>query len=104
MDMKVILNPHSRVTMRISVEAYAKFSGFILQILKSEKQIFLLDLLHRVEENSYLDLAGDAKWYLLKVKQDLEARRIIKIKRDLRDGTIQTIKLHHYKSAAKSLH
>jgi hypothetical protein len=98
MDMKIIINPHSRVTSKIRVDIYEKMTEFIIQTLKRKKEISLLDLLNSAEKKTTWNLGDEMQWYLLKVKQDLEARKVIRIKRDLREGTLQTIRLHHYKN------
>lgn len=98
MDMKIILNPHSRATSKIRNDVYEQITAFIIQTLKRKREITLLDLLTYAEENTCWNFGGETQWYLLKVKQDLEARKVIKIKRDLREGTLQTIRLFHYKN------
>jgi hypothetical protein len=103
MDMKLILNPHSRGTLRIRNDIYLKITEFIIALLKSEKQVVLLDLLQRAEHAMVLHSYCDTKWYVLKVKQDLEARKVIKVSRDLRNGSLQTIRLFHYRQFEKLL-
>jgi hypothetical protein len=104
MKMKVILNPHSRGTLKMKNDIYLKITVFIIELLKMEKQVVLLDLLQRAECAMQLHICSDAKWHVLKVKQDLEARRVIKVTRDLRDGSLQTIRLFHYREFEKFLH
>ena len=103
MQMKVVLNPHSRSTLRMKNETYLKITAFIIDLLKIEKQIMLLDLLQRAEQVMLMHSCSDAKWHVLKVKQDLEARKVIKVKRDLRDGSLQTISLFKYREFEKLL-
>jgi hypothetical protein len=97
MNMKIILSPHSRRSSKIRIDVYEQMTMFIIETLKQEKEITLLDLLNRAKQNTQWQLGGDIQWYLLKVKQDLEARSVIKIRRDLREST-QTIRLFHYKN------
>lgn len=96
--MKIILNPHSRTTSKIRNDVYEQITVFIIQTLKRKGEITLLDLLAYAEEHTCWSFGGETHWYLLKVKQDLEARKVIRIKRDLREGTLQTIRLFHYKN------
>jgi len=103
MKMKVILNPHSRGTEKMKNDTYLKITAFIIDLLKMEKEIVLLDLLQRAECLKLMQTCSDPKWYVLKVKQDLEARKVIKVKRDLRDGSLQTIRLFHYREYEKLL-
>ena len=103
MKMKIILNPHSRGTVRMENDTYMKITVFILELLKMEKQVMLLDLLQRAERANLLHSCTDARWCVLKVKQDLEARKVIKVKRELRDGSLQTIRLLHYREYEKLL-
>jgi hypothetical protein len=86
------------MTSKIRIDIYDQITGFIIQTLKSKKEITLLDLLNSAEKKTAWNLGDEMQWYLLKVKQDLEARKVIRIKRDLREGTFQTIRLHHYKN------
>ena len=95
---KVILSPHSRATSKIRIDIYKQMTIFIIDILKETKEISLLDLLTHAEKNSCWNLGGEMQWNLLKVKQDLEARKVIRVKRDLRQSTLQTIRLFQYKS------
>jgi hypothetical protein len=96
-ELKIILNPHSRITSKIRIDVYKQITLFIIQILKRKREITLLDLLTHAEKNTGWNFGDGTHWYLLKVKQDLEARKVIRIKRDLREGTLQTIRLFHYK-------
>jgi hypothetical protein len=72
-------------------------------MLKKRKEMTLVDLLNCAEESSCHMFGPDPQWYLLKVKQDLEARKVIKINRDLREGSGQTIQLFRYKNFEKKL-
>jgi hypothetical protein len=97
MVMKTILNPHSRIISRMRIDAYECIAAFIIETLKRRKEMTLLDLLNCTAENSGCNFGTDTQWYTLKVKQDLEARKVIKITRDLREGGGQLIRLFHYK-------
>jgi hypothetical protein len=101
MDMKIILSPHSRMTSKMRNDVYEQITGFIIRTLKRKREITLLDLLAYAEKHGDWSLAGERQWYLLKVKQDLEARKVIRVKRDVREGTFQTIRLYHYKEFEK---
>jgi hypothetical protein len=99
MEMKIILSPYSRMTSRIRADVYEQITLFIISTLKSKGgEMTLIDLLTDAEKNICWNFGGDTQWYVLKVKQDLEARKIIRIKRDLREGKLQTIRLFHYKA------
>jgi hypothetical protein len=98
MPFKVILSPHSRTTSKIRFDIYKQITIFIIDTLKKTKEITLLDLLSHAEKNNCWNLGGEMHWNLLKVKQDLEARKVIRIKRDLREGALQTIRLFQYKN------
>jgi|SRR6478609_9282770 len=58
---------------------YEIISGFILRVLNSspENEISLNDLLELAHDKLDEQFHGDVSWFLLQVKQDLEARRII---------------------------
>lgn len=103
MVMKTILNPHSRIISRIRIDVYEQITMFIIQTLKKRKEITLLDLLNCAEVNTCCKLGADAHWYVLKVKQDLEARKVIKITRDVREGSGQIIRLFRYKDFENTL-
>lgn len=101
--MKTILNPHSKIISRIRVDVYEQITMFIIETLKKRKEITLLDLLNVAEENTRCKFGADAQWYVLKVKQDLEARKVIKITRDIREGSGQVIRLFRYKDFENKL-
>jgi hypothetical protein len=101
--LKIILSPHSRMTSKIRTDVYEQITTFIIQTLKRTKEITLVDLLKHAEESTCSNLGADMHWFLLKVKQDLEVRKVIRIKRDLREGAIPTIRLFQYKSIENTL-
>jgi len=58
---------------------YDTISGFIVDVLKTypENEIGLNELLELAHPKLDAQFHGDVSWFLLQVKQDLEARRII---------------------------
>lgn len=78
---RLIFCSHSRSQMKISEQCYVTIRNFIIDILLSEGEITFSELLARAEERNTFLLGSSTAWYVLKIKQDLEARKIIKIKR-----------------------
>jgi hypothetical protein len=92
--LKVILTLDSRTTTSISEVRYEMIKDFIVNILRDEKEITLNDLLARAEEQNTTLLGSNTIWYLLKVKQDLEVRKTIKIKRAIGGSRTQIISIN----------
>lgn len=82
---RVIYSPHSRTRTKISEERYEIIKNFIINILLLEKEITFSNLLTRAEEQSDKLLGNVTAWYVLKIKQDLEVRKIIKVKHSVVD-------------------
>jgi hypothetical protein len=81
-EICVLESVHSRITERMPRVHYEKIKSYILTSLESEKEITFYDLLAGAEKQQHLlVLGGNLSWYLLKVKQDLEAKRIIRMKK-----------------------
>ena len=66
---------------RVSVPQnyYNTFTEFILEQLERNAVVPLLDLLDAAQSAFQDSIRGDVSWYLINVKQDLEARKVIKV-------------------------
>jgi hypothetical protein len=103
MEMTTLLTPHSKLDCKIRADVYAEISMFIIQSLKEKPEITVVDLLTLAEQKESWNFHCEFHWYFLKVKQDLEARKIIKVQRGLRKVRLHTIRLLHYKTFEKML-
>lgn len=65
--------------LSIPREIYLGICDFIVGVLESEKEIHLFELLERTKRELEGDVRGELPWYILNVKQDLEARDIIQV-------------------------
>lgn len=90
---RVIYCPNSRSRTKISEHRYEIIKNFILNTLRSEKEISFGDLLTRAEDQQAKLLGSVTAWYVLKIKQDLEARKIIKVKR-FTESRVQIIRIN----------
>jgi hypothetical protein len=75
------LNPHSGRSMFIDKEIYDMFSKAITHVLKEEKQLLfsgIVDNLHSYFENRNIKFERSVDWYAISVKNDMEARGLIK--------------------------
>jgi hypothetical protein len=61
---------------------YEKISQFIVETLESQESVPFIGLLEQAQQNFATSIRGNLSWYLLYVKQDLEARKIIAVERD----------------------
>jgi hypothetical protein len=83
-DVCVLESVHSRITERMPRVHYEKIKSYILTLLDSEREITFYDLLASAEKEEQMMVFGrNLSWYLLKVKQDLEAKRIIRMKKSV---------------------
>ena len=73
------------------LEYYRAICEFTINNLDTQATVPLLDLIERTQQHFQATIKGDVSWYLLNVKQDLEARDIVKIVRE-RDRS-QSIRL-----------
>jgi len=101
--LKVILSPDSKNTTSISEARYEMIRNFIVNILRDEKEITLNNLLGRAEEQNATLLGSSTTWYLLKVKQDLEVRKIIKIRRAIGGSRVQIISINKQRNTRSIL-
>jgi hypothetical protein len=91
-DICILESVHSRITEKMPRVHYEKIKSYILTSLQSEKEITFYDLLASAENETHLIALGrNLSWYLLKVKQDLEAKRIIRMKKSMTSNKVKVI-------------
>lgn len=61
---------------------YERLMTFIIETLEAQETVPFFALLEQAEQNFSREFRGELAWYLLYVKQDMEARRLIKVMRD----------------------
>ena len=60
---------------------YEQLCHFIIESLEAQKSVPFFGLLDQAEQNFAKEIKGNLSWYLLHVKQDLQARKIISVER-----------------------
>lgn len=91
-DICILESVHSRITEKMPRIHYDKIKDYILTALQSEREITFYDLLASAEKDEHLMALGrNLSWYLLKVKQDLEAKRVIRMKKSTVTNKLQLI-------------
>ena len=71
------MHPQGKKGVNISREKYDTIRTFILKTIKKHKQISYQDLNDLAEEQLTDSFDGSVPWYIVSVKLDLEARKII---------------------------
>jgi len=71
---------------------YESINTLILETLKTHHEISLFDLLDVCNREFTAEFKGNLPWYLLNVKQDLQAKGLIQIKRDKKRIQIVSLK------------
>jgi hypothetical protein len=61
---------------------YELISKFIVDTLESQESVPFLALLEQAQDDFAGSIRGNLSWFLLYVKQDLDARKIITVERD----------------------
>jgi len=93
-EICILESIHSRITEKMPRVHYDKIKNYILSLLRSAGEITFYDLLAGAEKDKQLLAIGrNLNWYLLKVKQDLEAKRIIRAKKSPGSNRVQLITL-----------
>jgi riboflavin synthase alpha subunit len=65
----------------IPKEYYDTLSAFIINTLESKTEVELNELIDLAKEEHGHLIKGEISWFLLVVKNDLEARKVIKVER-----------------------
>ncbi len=105
-DKIELQHPGGRNGPSILRKEYELLSVFILSLLKSKGEITLTELLEAAHEKLKSKLPGDILWIILNVKNDLEARRLIKIthlKRCVQFISIKRKRAQHIKTFLRSV-
>lgn len=76
-DKILTLHPQGKKGVNISREKYDTIRSFILRTIKKHKQITYQKLNNLAEEKLTDSFDGSVPWYIVSVKLDLEARKII---------------------------
>jgi len=73
--------PNNKTGRIILFDHYIQLAEFIIATLKGsvERKVTLNDLIEESDEQLSTKFKYDLSWYLIQVKKDLEARKIIKI-------------------------
>ena len=78
--MRQILNYNGKKGVLLPEQEYEEMKAFIISMVETRSEVSLAFLMHKAQEDQQMYPNGNALWHLLKVKQDLEARGIIKIR------------------------
>jgi hypothetical protein len=71
------LHPEGKKGVNIDLGKYNTLKDFILETLKSERQIGAMQLYEKAFDELQTSFEGKVMWYCVSVKLDLEARGII---------------------------
>jgi hypothetical protein len=94
-DMSILESNYTRTRDRIPRAVYELTREFILSFLNSGQEITLSELILKAQSDErFHDIMASLSWYLLKVKQDLEAKKIIRIRRAEGTARLQFISLN----------
>lgn len=74
------LNQDGKKGALLSKRRYDVIRDFILQAFGSRSQLSFEYLMHQAQESELLRSDGISMWHLLQVKNDLQARGVIKVK------------------------
>jgi hypothetical protein len=80
--LQMVITTAGRKKAVVPVNYYNSITSLVIGILEKEEETLLVSLITKVEEAFQKEFRGNISWYLLYVKQDLEARRIIRVQRD----------------------
>ncbi|HEY8936005.1 MAG TPA: hypothetical protein VIM65_12325 [Cyclobacteriaceae bacterium] len=98
--MELINKNSRRSSVRLSRDTYELIFNLITSTLQEKGEITVNQLLDYTLQDNAIKVKGDLGWLLLQVKQDLEARGIIKVKLGIGTQRIQKIKLVKWKFKA----
>jgi len=76
-DRILTLHPQGKKGVNILRSKYETIKNVMLQIIKKEGEIAYQDLSDRMEKDLQDSFDGRVGWYVVSVKLDLEARRVI---------------------------
>ncbi len=71
------LHPQGKKGVNILKRRYDLIRAYILKVIKKEKEITFQDLCDKAEHDLAKTFDGKVIWYVVSVKLDLEARKII---------------------------
>lgn len=94
-EMSILESKYTRTRERIPREVYELIREFILSFLYSGQETTLSDLILKAQSDErFNSIMASLSWYLLKVKQDLEAKKIIRIRPAEGTARVQYISLN----------
>lgn len=73
---------------------YDALSAFIVTTLESKTEIELNELIDLAKQEHGQLIKGEVSWFLLVVKNDLEARKVIKVERAIGASRLQYLTLN----------
>jgi hypothetical protein len=100
METMELVNKKNRRPVHLSRETYESIFNLITSTLNEKGEITVNQLLDYTLQDKSIKIKGDLGWLLLQVKQDLEARGIIKVRLGIGMHRVQKIKLVKWKFKA----
>ena len=73
----IFLQTSSRVFTKVSKETYSLISGLILGVLDRKPRLTIIELIEEIGMQ-IKDFKGNLPWYVLRIKADLESRKLIR--------------------------
>jgi hypothetical protein len=98
--MELVNKKNRRSSVHLSRETYESIFNLITSTLNEKGEITVNQLQDYTLQDESIKVKGDVGWLLLQVKQDLEARGIIKVSIGVGTRRVQKIKLVKWKFKA----
>lgn len=93
--LSILESTHSRTRETMPADIYLQIRDFILSLLQQGQEVTFSEMIEKAQSEPCFDgIALNLSWYLLKVKQDLEAKKVISVRRAVGSARLQFISLH----------
>jgi hypothetical protein len=100
----IFLQTSSRVFTRVPKESYSLISSAILAVLELRSPLTIIELIEEMRE-IVKDFRGNLPWYVLRIKADLESKRMIRCQIGIgpeRNQVIQKCRVKKIKALKRS--
>lgn len=97
-EFSFLKSNYSKVSETMRATTYAQIRDFIISLLQDGQEITFTELIEKAQADSrFVGIAFNLSWYILKVKQDLEAKKVISVRRAVGAARLQFISLNKTK-------
>jgi hypothetical protein len=101
----VFLQTSTRGFTKVSKERYSLISGMILSIVEQKSRLTIIELIEKIDEQ-VKNFNGNLPWYILRIKADLESKKIIRCQTGIgpeRSQVIKKCKINKFRPFLKSV-